>query len=401
MWARCAEIDEHSSLLDAYGVVLSILPEFAWLGLSITDRHHRIVKAGSIVRDAAASAIAAGQLKKAVEWLEQGRSIIWETLSKSFETLVPSSGRSDRLYGKQEGSLSSEMEFARILSELWMGLVKPILDALAITTPSREHLKHIWWCPTGPFTFLPIHAAGLYGKDSVFGSKLSDFVISSYTPSLTALIEGFRSQSKSEKEPQLLLVAQPSAFGQTYIPGTQEEIDCIQSHASGKLSVLRLEEDNATIENVQQSMRDSSWVHFACHGVQDASDPTKSALLLAGSQQLTLASIINLSLPHANLAFLSACQTATGDKKVQEESVHLAAGMLLAGYRGVIATMWTIMDNDAPQIASDVYEHLLKTSPPDPTQAAEALQLAVRKLCEESGWKKSFFHWVPYIHVGV
>ncbi|KAJ7808463.1 CHAT domain-containing protein [Mycena leptocephala] len=293
------------------------------------------------------------------------------------------------------------MEFARILSELWMGLVKPILDALAITTPTREHLKRIWWCPTGPFTFLPIHAAGLYGKDSVFGSKLSDFVVSSYTPSLTALIEGFRSQSKSEKEPQLLLVAQPSAFGQTYIPGTQEEIDCIQSHASGKLSVLRLEEDNATIENVQQSMRDSSWVHFACHGVQDASDPTKSALLLAGSQQLTLASIINLSLPHANLAFLSACQTATGDKKVQEESVHLAAGMLLAGYRGVIATMWTIMDNDAPQIASDVYEHLLKTSPPDPTQAAEALQLAVRKLCEESGWEKSFFHWVPYIHVGV
>jgi hypothetical protein len=278
MWARCAGIDDHSSLLDAYGVVLSILPEFAWLGLSITDRHHRIVKAGSIVRDAAASAIAAGQLKKAVEWLEQGRSIIWgqllnlrtpvdvlqqqhpklasdlislsvqlegattrrniseatisgnynspqaiaqqahenahkrikllkeirelqgfeqfllpktiselsaaaqkghvvllifsriscdalillpgcdgkvihvplvdftpkhvETLSKSFETLVPSSGRSDRLYGKREGSLSSEMEFARILSELWMGLVKPILDALAITVSLISQSTH-------------------------------------------------------------------------------------------------------------------------------------------------------------------------------------------------------------------------------------------------------------------
>ncbi|KAJ6529941.1 hypothetical protein DFH09DRAFT_934658, partial [Mycena vulgaris] len=41
---------------------------------------------------------------------------------------------------------------------------------------------------------------------------------------------------------------------------------------------------------------------------------------------------------------LSACQTARGAKGLQEESVHLAAGMLLAGYRGVIATMWSIMD---------------------------------------------------------
>jgi hypothetical protein len=66
--------------------------------------------------------------------------------------------------------------------------------------------------------------------------------------------------------------------------------------------------------------------------------------------------------------------------------------------------MWSIMDNDAPQVATDVYEHLLKTSPPDPTRAAEALHLAVAKLreCTDSeGNKKSFFDWVPFIHLGV
>ncbi|KAJ7694357.1 hypothetical protein B0H17DRAFT_931783, partial [Mycena rosella] len=62
---------------------------------------------------------------------------------------------------------------------------------------------------------------------------------------------------------------------------------------------------------------------------------------------------------------------------------------------------WTIMDNDAPQVANDVHEHLLKTSPPDPTRAAEALHPAVRKLREGSGGKRSFFHWVPFIHLGV
>jgi CHAT domain-containing protein len=217
---------------------------------------------------------------------------------------------------------------------------------------------------------------------------------------LAALIEGLRPPSNAQKALQLLAVAQPSAFGQAHIPGTRKEIHCIQQLAHGKLPVLPLDEHTATVEAVQQGMRDSSWLHFACHGVQNVSDPTESALLLAGSERLTLSKIIQLALPHADLAFLSACQTATGDKNLEEESVHLAAGMQLAGYRGVIATMWTIMDNDAPRVASSVYEHLLKVPPPDPAQAAEALHLAVQKLREEGSYKP-FSHWVPFIHIGV
>jgi hypothetical protein len=63
--------------------------------------------------------------------------------------------------------------------------------------------------------------------------------------------------------------------------------------------------------------------------------------------------------------------------------------------------MWSIMDNDAPQVASDVYAHLLEATPPDPTRAAEALHLAVRKLQEQLGANKSFLRWVPFIHFGV
>jgi CHAT domain-containing protein len=266
--------------------------------------------------------------------------------------------------------------------------------------PSVTDLPRIWWCPTGPFAFIPIHAAGLYGEDVTLGSKLSDYAISSYTPSLTALIEGFCSPIESERAPQLLAVAQPAASGQPHIPGTKEEIDHIQRLANGKIPIVRLEEHMATVDNVKEGMRDSGWAHFACHGVQDVLDPTESALLLAGSSKLTLSNLIQLSLPHAELAFLSACQTAMGDKPLQEESVHLAAGMLAVGYRGVIATMWSIMDQDAPQVASEVYEHLFKTLPPDTTQAAKALHLAVQKLRTGPG-KKSFFQWVPFIHVGV
>jgi hypothetical protein len=59
------------------------------------------------------------------------------------------------------------------------------------------------------------------------------------------------------------------------------------------------------------------------------------------------------------------------------------------------------MDNDAPQVASDVYAHLFEASPPDPTRAAEALHLAVQKLREQPGENKSFLRWLPFIHFGV
>ncbi|KAJ7737636.1 CHAT domain-containing protein [Mycena maculata] len=532
-WARLAQIKDQRTVLNAYRLALDLLPELAWLGLSIKDRHHHIGRAGKVARNAATAAIAAGSLGKAVEWLEQGRSIIWgqllnlrtpvddlrqahpllanqfislsvrleqtgtrnsekgtthsstqplsaqpshdlalerntllreirgregfdrfllpkticelsaaalggpavvfnlsddrcdvlvllpgaldvvhiflpeftpelaENLSQSLYGLVHHCGRNERLLGQREGNSNPEDVFAHILSELWTRLVKPVLNALKMTTPSTHDLPRIWWCPTGALTFLPIHAAGIYGSNEAFGSKLSDFVISSYTPSLAALIQGFRPRLQSRKPFQVLAIAQPSAQGQTYIPGTQAEITSIQKHATGKVPVLRLDANMATVDNVQAGMRDSSWVHFACHGVQNASDPTESALLLAGNSRLTVSSIIKLSLPEADFSFLSACETATGNEVLQDEAVHLAGGMLSAGYRGVIATMWTIMDSDAPQIASDVYERLFQISPPDSSLAAEALHHAVKKLREESEGTKPFSHWVPFIHVGV
>jgi len=254
----------------------------------------------------------------------------------------------------------------------------------------------MWWCPTGPLAFLPIHAAGLYGPTDPPGSKLSDFVISSYIPTLTSLLNS--SHLAVGQRCKLLAVAQPSTSGQAPLPGTAKELEHIAKHCA-RFSVSELVGDDATVDQVAKGMEDSSWVHFACHGVQDVSNPIKSALLLSKDSQLTLSEITKLSLPHAQLAFLSACQTATGDEALAEEAVHLAAGMLLAGYRGVIATMWSIGDSDAPEVADIVYGHLFKSGMPDATQAAHALHVAIKEL-----WQKdpsSFLSWVPYIHFGI
>ena len=158
-----------------------------------------------------------------------------------------------------------------------------------------------------------------------------------------------------------------------------------------------IQDEAGTIRKVVEEMGKYRWVHLACHGMQDLDNPTKSAFILADGR-LELAEIVKHPLPHAEFAFLSACQTATGDAKLAEEAVHLAAGMMLAGYRSVIATMWAIQDRHGPIVADAVYAEMLNNGKADYTRAAYALHHAVQGL-RRSG--ASFLEWMPFIHMGV
>jgi CHAT domain-containing protein len=144
-------------------------------------------------------------------------------------------------------------------------------------------------------------------------------------------------------------------------------------------------------------MEAHSWVHFACHGVQDTIEPTKSAFCLH-DKHLELSTIITKSFAYADFAFLSACQTATGDEKLSEE---VAAGLMLAGYGSVIATMWSIKDKNAPVIAGHVYTELFSDMEPDSTGSALALHHALKLLLRQQVGDSAFLSWVPFIHVGV
>ena len=160
-----------------------------------------------------------------------------------------------------------------------------------------------------------------------------------------------------------------------------------------------LQETSGTVEDVLAKMSMSDWVHFTCHATQDRTNSLNNGLLLAHKKRLKLSDLVGLSRPRGGLAFLSACQTAMGDEQLSEEAIHLAAGMLLVGYRGVIATMWSIMDNDASRVTEDIYKSLFQDGKvPDSGQAAEALHHAIERL-RESG--APFLSWVPFIHVGL
>jgi CHAT domain-containing protein len=95
----------------------------------------------------------------------------------------------------------------------------------------------------------------------------------------------------------------------------------------------------STIEHAVSNFADADIAHLACHGVQDAKDALQSGFCL-GDGRLTVAELMKLKLPSPFLAFLSACETAKGDKTLPDQTVHLAAAMLFCGFQNVIGTMW-------------------------------------------------------------
>ncbi|KAG9081653.1 hypothetical protein FRC06_005466 [Ceratobasidium sp. 370] len=275
---------------------------------------------------------------------------------------------------------------------LWDDVVNPILAHLGYTQilPNNE-LPHITWCTTSPLSFLPLHAAGDYAKEA---ASLFEYAISSYTPIIRTLLAGAPSPTVL---PSILAVGQMSTPGLSPLPGTAAELEALTCQA-GDLLRMRLDRNKATHSSVLAAMRSNNWVHLACHASRNILEPTKSAFHLHDGP-LDLAAITREPLENASLAFLSACQTAAGNKTLSQEALHLAAGMIMAGYRTVIATMWSINDGDAPIVAERFYAHMLEGGAMNGKNAAKALHDAVGYLRTKVGVRE-FARWTPYIHIG-
>ena len=246
---------------------------------------------------------------------------------------------------------------------------------------------------------------------------VSDYVVSSYMPTLTALVS-----PPPKTNPFKMLVAIEACtlqWTRLELSNIRQRLLCKCNTESCKcLITVGTSKSTASVKEVLSHLPSVSIAHFACHGTQSLDKPLESSLILPDGD-LKISEIMRLSLPEASLAFLSACQTAQGDIEVPDEAIHIAATMLFVGFRGVVGTMWcvailfptlaltklrrTIRDNDAPEIVDSFYGYLFRdiaTHYPDTTEAARALHIAVKEFRKKHP-KCSFEHWVPFIHIGL
>jgi CHAT domain-containing protein len=193
---------------------------------------------------------------------------------------------------------------------------------------------------------VPVHAASFY--DNGGGKGISDYVVSSYTHSLTALLRAQQTAVPLKREElKALIVTEPNAPGLQTLPSIVAEVEAISKSIPSEC-VLSASESTAKEHNVTRTIHEvlglfhrAAVVHFACHGQQDPHNPLKSGFCLRDGK-LTVGKIMQQQSPSAFFAFLSACETAKGDRSQPDQSVHLAAAMLFAGFRSIVGTMWYV-----------------------------------------------------------
>lgn len=194
---------------------------------------------------------------------------------------------------------------------------------------------------------MPIHAAGIYSGSSQ--RCLSDFFISSYTPTLTALIEGRTRPTPTDVK--ILAAVQPSpGFGWPLLSQVKDELkEIVRLTPPANLVLLGdtnqpdFEGHHTSVENVLKKLPEASILHLACHATQHPADPLTSGFVLANGKRLTIEALMKYRLPNAHTAILSACHTASNDVKQPYEAINLSSALMFLGFSNILATKWYVI----------------------------------------------------------
>ena len=276
-------------------------------------------------------------------------------------------------------------ELAFFLRKLWDQVVSPIVDSLQMTQPTQSR---IWWCPTAEFSVLPLHAAGPYRKGQ---QNLPYLYISSYTPTLTALIRARRrdSSNSATKQKRFIAIGQAKAAGESELLSVGAELDNIAQRINGLATFTRIDGEESRTSRVIDELSKNEWVHLACHGLPNRKQPFESAFALRDAH-FPIQRIIGCELTNPEFAYLS-----VGDEESPDEAIHLASAMQFAGFRSVIGTMWAVDDCETNKITPTFYKHMVDESGRlDHTRAAFALNATMKSVHVPLDQR------ILYIHLG-
>jgi CHAT domain-containing protein len=294
---------------------------------------------------------------------------------------------------------------AHVLTELYDLVGKPVIDRLRQLNVREQ--SRVWWCPTSVFCSLPLHAMGPIPSDDGEERYFLDIYVSSYTPTLSALIPGSDRSEPGSATVELPFITPCSTFRRAFarcviVRGVQrcQGRTSPQKATHSEQSHLRRRHNRVS----SRCLQCHQLVHFVCHGTLEAKKPFDAGFELHGNERLTLLEIVRSHLPAAEFAFLSACHTAElTEGSAEDEGLHLAAAVQYCGFRSVVGTMWAMANEDGPDVAKYFYQSMFpKRDQGDPEpyykRSAGALRDAVKKLRKKRG--VTLERWVNFVHYG-
>ncbi|MEV4020794.1 CHAT domain-containing protein [Nonomuraea angiospora] len=280
----------------------------------------------------------------------------------------------------------AQLDVHAVLEWLWDTTVGPVLDRVA---DSR-----LWWCPIGVAAGLPLHAAGRH-RDGA-GQTVFDRVVSSYTPSLTALADIVTTPQPHHAPRTALIVGVGEREGVPTLPNARREAEAVAALLPGSTVLI---DSAASADAIEEGLHEHAIAHFACHGraVSSAGHPSLGGLMLTDGMFVP-SFVHDLRITQAQLAFLSACDTAAPDPALLDEPLNLASAFHLAGFRGVIGTLWHTADSTETAVA--VYAALTAhgARPAATAQAATALTETLRRM--RDAYPAVPTRWAAHVHVG-
>jgi CHAT domain-containing protein len=222
------------------------------------------------------------------------------------------------------------------------------------------------------------------------------YLIEKFSVALTPGLQLLNPRPLEQKKLQVLTAGLTEARnGLTALPNVKNEVSQIQSYAPGVV----LLDQTFTAQQLQKEIGLLSFpiVHLATHG-EFSSDPNKT-FIAAWDQKIKVNQLDQLlrtreksQIDAIELLVLSACETATGDKRA---ALGLAGVAIRAGARSTIASLWSLDDESSAVLMGQLYRELAQTK----GNKANALRNAQLSLLQNPQYRQPRY-WAPYVLIG-
>ena len=147
----------------------------------------------------------------------------------------------------------AQLDVHEVLEWLWDTTAGPILDRVTDT--------RLWWCPIGVAAALPLHAAGRH-RDRT-GLTVFDRIVSSYTPSLTALADTLTTTPSQPARPAALVVGISKSRDMPTLLSARDEAEAVAELLPGSTVLI---DSAASVDAIEEGLQEHAIAHFACHG---------------------------------------------------------------------------------------------------------------------------------------
>jgi CHAT domain-containing protein/tetratricopeptide (TPR) repeat protein len=186
-----------------------------------------------------------------------------------------------------------------------------------------------------------------------------------------------------------------SREGFAALPGVESELSQISSELRAEI----LLNQEFTKKALEKRINEAPFpiIHLATHA--QFSSKVENTFLLTWDGRINVKDFDRLlrtrerqTTNPIELLVLSACQTATGDKRA---TLGLAGLAVRSGARSTLATLWSVWDESTAEFMAEFYQELSQTQ----VSKAEALRQAQLILLKNPKYEHPYF-WAPFVLVG-